>query len=1150
MERRANLIQRSFIEERQNCISFSNIQEASQNDKQVYKSQIQSLNKQNSPCENSTIQIRQPSINTIEQLKNRTSSYKKQNQKQYNLSKNVNSENEFIKWNRLNDIIKRIKFKKYIKAFLQLSQLRLQRQLTTFQIQKINDLSYWSNSQNNQKEAEYHMLTMNSQFSNSSAILNQIKSIKMPIFLPHSLLYEIWLFIKISSAMICFFCYLVCFALSKDLEQLFPIQLLSLCQLCIFLDIFITLNTGIYIKGILCTDRRELFSYYKSSKAIYYDICSTFFTTLYYLIHFNGVKQSQTKMTLLLPIIFKHNDFYVIIKKLKQKFLLDRRAQNIIELINLLKNILVISHIFACIWLFIGLKSEEFYQQNDNSNNSSNSNQQPTSWLDLVNITESQWYVQYLNSYYFIAVTMSTVGYGDIRATNPIEVLVAVFFVMTCSVIYGFTLNNIGEIFQDFFQFEKQIQEKRYIIANYMNKNSITQETRQSIFEYLEYYWKDKINENTQEENSIISQLSDNLKEDLLIQSNRLIFKENRVLRDNFSQEVLTKCLPIIQEIRFTQNEIIIDEQNGNLEFSIFFVLEGEVEVIHKQNNLSSLTCFPTKQAKQTINKYKQISILNKGDSFGEKSFFTGQKNSLTFRSKSYSKLLKIKREDFINILQGDQEQYEIFCSMNDRLTFSTNQCCLQLQCQSCKDNTHDIIQCPYLHFVPRKLKLFEHIKRSEPHQNRSVYHNRRIYKQAALENNNLIQSSCAEFFENNSDEIIQYENQYHTFRQFLGSRTLFVSDEDIDQIPRSIKESSKEKRLTTSDFSDSSQMSSNKKFNFTRRLGLQSSANNQTGNTNTKDQFYQEFCNTLDEFFYNTANLLQPHIVKSAATKDIDALAKSNQDTDVKQDTTSISNSTAQIEKQIYQSRQQFLKLQMLKEGQRVQFNEKRALQQKQYTKEKTQQSFKQFKQDYSDYDLFGGEFEKMATFSKYFPKSNYKNVIDSINKYKKHKHYIKDSAHVNTSRRTNRNIQTVINRDINTSRTLSRLKIKVDTPTSRENTLIKSSNVQQNGTYFNNSNIKLKTSYLYSLSAYSQNESNLEDVVVIKNQQIYDEPNTPVRNEYDITSKQEVQSLRHFKTQQYFNIDDTQLISVRKEDIEISTPTNRQHKLEKQTN
>ncbi|KAL4510985.1 hypothetical protein ABPG73_008063 [Tetrahymena malaccensis] len=1125
MERRLNLIQRLHQDEKQKSSSLCHINEELCSEKPVNKNHNKFSQKQTCSHENSIQKIKQPSIDGLKTSKK--IEIKRLNLQQTNLSKEFDSENE-IKWNRLNEIIKRIKFKKYIKAILSLSRLRLEKHLTSSQIKKINDLSYWCNSGSTNKEIEYKVEGSQIGDNNNKTISNYLNTIKIPIFLPHSLLYEIWTFLKITSAMICFFCYLVCFALNKDLEQLFPIQLLIICQLCIFLDIFITLNTGIYIKGILCQDRRQLFNYYKSSKTIYYDISSTFFTTLYYFIHFNGFQNSQGLMVLLLPIVFKHNDFYVIIKKLKQKFLLDRRAQNIIELINLLKNILVISHIFACIWLFVGLMSE---QNNIRSNNSDNS--QPSSWLDLVNIVNSPWYVQYLNSYYYIAVTMSTVGYGDIRATNPIEVLVAVFFVMTCSVIFGYTLNNIGEIFQDFFQFEKQIQEKRYVIANYMNKYGINQQTRQSIFEYLEYYWKDKINENTQEENNIISQLSDNLKEELLVQSNRLIFKQNRVLRDNFSQEILTKCLPIIQEMRFTQNEMIIDESTGNSDCSIYFVLFGEVEVIHKQNHPTSLINASTKQIKQGNNNYNEISILSQGDSFGEKSFFTGLKQSLTFRSKQFSKVLKIKREDFINIIQGDQEQYEIFCSINDRLIFTSDSSFLQLQCKSCKDSSHDIVCCPYLHLIPRKLKLFCNIKNSQSHINRNAF-KRRLYKQGSLDNNDLVQSSCNEFVENNEDLIIQYENQYYTFRQFQGSKTYLVSDDEADYFAKSL--SIKEKRATTSEFSDSPQMNTSKKFNYSRRIGFMVNNNSisQHINTNTKDQFNYIQCNSLEDLQLNAANLLTGQN-KRTQSRDLDATVRQISESEIKFEFPASQNSTSIIEKQIQQSRQQFIKQQILKEGNRVQFDEKLVQQKVNEQKEKPKQSFQQFKQDYTDYDLFGGEFEKMSIFSKYFPKYNFKNVITSLHQPKNPKYQMKDSINIPLGRKMNRNIQSIINRDreVGSSRSLPRIKLKTETPNSRENTIIKQQNNSSNGITNFNQMMKYRVSHQDSILINNQNDSNLD--VVIEKQLSYEEPNTPPRNEYNI-SKQVIHSIANFKTSQYNfgNIDDSQLVTIRKEYVQ----------------
>ena len=83
------------------------------------------------------------------------------------------------------------------------------------------------------------------------------------------------------------------------------------------------MNTGIYLKGILCIDRKEVFHYYLSSKTFYYDIFSTFFTSLYYF--FYSIF-SISSSTLLLPIILKYNDLYIVIKKIKEKFLLNRKA--------------------------------------------------------------------------------------------------------------------------------------------------------------------------------------------------------------------------------------------------------------------------------------------------------------------------------------------------------------------------------------------------------------------------------------------------------------------------------------------------------------------------------------------------------------------------------------------------------------------------------------------------------------------------------------------------------------------------------------------------------------------------------------------------------------------------------------------------------
>jgi len=123
----------------------------------------------------------------------------------------------------------------------------------------------------------------------------------------------------------------------------------------------VNLNTGIYVKGTLCTDRKQLLLFYCNSRAFIYDIISNFSIIIFFILRESNLfseTPTRYELALLLPIILKHNDLNIVIRKIKSKFLLDRKIQNLIELVNLLKNILLFSHIFACIWLWAGKISE------------------------------------------------------------------------------------------------------------------------------------------------------------------------------------------------------------------------------------------------------------------------------------------------------------------------------------------------------------------------------------------------------------------------------------------------------------------------------------------------------------------------------------------------------------------------------------------------------------------------------------------------------------------------------------------------------------------------------------------------------------------------------------------------------------------------
>ncbi len=79
----------------------------------------------------------------------------------------------------------------------------------------------------------------------------------------------------------------------------------------------------------------------------------------------------------------------------------------------------------------------------------------------------------------------------------------------------------------------------------------------------------------------------------------------------------------------------------------------------------------------------------------------------MNVRCREFTRLLGIKRSDFLDIIMNYPDDYEKFCEIKDSINFNNQLDKANLLCISCNKVTHSIEDCPYLHYIYNKKLIF-----------------------------------------------------------------------------------------------------------------------------------------------------------------------------------------------------------------------------------------------------------------------------------------------------------------------------------------------------------------------------------------------------------------------------------------------------------
>ena len=209
-------------------------------------------------------------------------------------------------------------------------------------------------------------------------------------------------------------------------QTTFEESVLNAIILFLFLDLFLNFTTSYFQKGLIVKKRKTIIFHYLKT-----EFFPDFLSIMFYLLNFTN---HEHLWFLKMGFFLRCQKIKIFSQRIQEKYRLNLKIHpSILELINLMVFSFYILNIFACIWLYLALIK----------------NSDEKTWLNVHNFEEESQINQYLYAFYWSIVTMMTVGYGDISATNPSEAIFSSFTIFFGCGLFAYFINAVGIIVQD-----------------------------------------------------------------------------------------------------------------------------------------------------------------------------------------------------------------------------------------------------------------------------------------------------------------------------------------------------------------------------------------------------------------------------------------------------------------------------------------------------------------------------------------------------------------------------------------------------------------------------------------------------------------------------------------------------------------------------
>lgn len=232
----------------------------------------------------------------------------------------------------------------------------------------------------------------------------------------------------------------------------------------------------------------------------------------------------------------------------------------------------------------------------------------------------------YIQAFYWLVVTVATVGYGDITPTTDISRIYATLVMMVGIAMYGYIIGNVSTTIANANAQKQRRQEKFSALAEFMKRYDIPLPTQNDIFSFYDHFLRDRATMATE----ILQELPQELRKEIDKYVNLFMLRSVPFFT-HASHECLMDMVNCLTTTICTPRETII--RAGDKGNEMYFLFHGEVEVLDANGHL--------------------LVRLRAGSFFGEIALLRQVERVATVRAATFCDLYVLSRTEFTRVMDS-----------------------------------------------------------------------------------------------------------------------------------------------------------------------------------------------------------------------------------------------------------------------------------------------------------------------------------------------------------------------------------------------------------------------------------------------------------------------------------------------------------------